>query len=102
MGPQVGSRWGSPVSDVEVVVVRAPASVLDLTCAGAAMVPIAEKVNGSADPAPSNGTVVQLGKRYTDQSGELELLCTKGGKGSLSLGTEKLLVKQPKALPSSD
>ena len=43
-----------------------------------------------------------LGKRYTDGGERLEFLCTKGGKGSLSIDGEALVVKQAKALPSSD
>ena len=42
------------------------------------------------------------GKRYIDAADRIELLCIKGGKGSLSLGAEALQVKVPKALPSSD
>ena len=43
-----------------------------------------------------------IGKRYIDAADKIELLCTKGGKGSLSIGSEALDVKQAKALPSSD
>jgi hypothetical protein len=44
----------------------------------------------------------QVGKRYTDEVSGLELLCTKAGKGSLSLGSTPLLLKDAKPLPSSD
>jgi hypothetical protein len=43
-----------------------------------------------------------IGKRYTDESGDLELLCTKGGEGALSEGEVLLSVKGAKPLPSSD
>jgi hypothetical protein len=37
-----------------------------------------------------------------DAEERFELLCTKGGEGSLSLNGASLSVKQAKALPSSD
>jgi hypothetical protein len=43
-----------------------------------------------------------LGKRYADEDLGLELLCTKGGDGSLSLGDTVIPVKGSKPLPSSD
>ena len=48
----------------------------------------------------SEGT--QIGKRYTNEAGDLELLCTKPGKGSLGSGGKTLTVKGAKPLPSSD
>ena len=55
---------------------------------------------GEIDPEFHGPT--QLGKRYTDESGELELLCTKAGEGALSLGDTILAIKAAKPLPSSD
>jgi hypothetical protein len=43
-----------------------------------------------------------VGKRYTDADERFEFLCTKGGKGSLAIDGVLLVVKQAKALPSSD
>jgi len=43
-----------------------------------------------------------LGKRYASESGELELLVTKAGSGSLSIGDKPLGLKDAKKLPSSD
>ncbi len=48
----------------------------------------------------ASGTL--LGKRYGDRGPGLELLCTKAGEGSLSLGDEPLPLKDAKPLPSSD
>ncbi len=48
------------------------------------------------------GGGTKLGKRYADEEVGIELLCTKGGEGSLSLGTTILNVKDAKSLPSSD
>ena len=44
----------------------------------------------------------QIGKRYVNEAGDLELLCTKPGKGSLAAGGTALTVKGAKPLPSSD
>jgi len=52
------------------------------------------------DTAAAQGTL--LGKRYTNESGELELLCVKPGSGSLAADGVALVVKGAKPLPSSD
>lgn len=52
------------------------------------------------DPGHASGTL--LGKRYGDPATGLELLCTKPGGGSLSIGPLPLGLKDPKPLPSSD
>jgi hypothetical protein len=41
-----------------------------------------------------------LGKRYGAEG--LEILCTKPGQGTLSIGDEPLPVLEPKKLPASD
>ncbi len=42
------------------------------------------------------------GKRYADEEVGIELLCTKAGQGSLWLNGVPMVLKQAKALPSSD
>ena len=44
----------------------------------------------------------QIGKRYVDAAGTLELLCTKPGEGTLALGSAPLVLKEAKPLPASD
>jgi hypothetical protein len=97
-----GSRWKSAIDETEVIAVRAGPSAVDLRCGGQPMIPIdAERGEvASLDPMHADGT--QLGKRYADEELGLELLCTKAGAGSLSLGDEALLLKDAKPLPSSD
>jgi hypothetical protein len=99
---KVGSKLKSAVCDAQIMVIRTIPEPLDLRCGGAPMIPAAEAMPSGAalDESFAEGSLI--GKRYIDAADRIELLCTKGGKGSLSLGTEKLLVKQPKALPSSD
>jgi hypothetical protein len=99
--PKVGTRLRSAVCATEVIVVKSPAGDVDLRAGGAPMGESGtEPAGGSVDPGFAAGT--QLGKRYVDASGELEVLCTKAGEGSLSLGTEALVLKEAKPLPASD
>jgi hypothetical protein len=42
-----------------------------------------------------------MGKRYVDGS-DAEVLVTKAGAGSLSVGTTVLVIKEAKPLPASD
>ncbi len=97
-----GARLKSPTSTTEVVVVRAPSGDVDLRCGGRQMVPLDDDVAiaGAPDAAHASGTL--LGKRYADPEAGLEVLCTKAGDGSLSIGDDPLLVKDAKPLPSSD
>lgn len=98
---KAGTRLKSAVCSTEVIVVRAPGGPVDLRCGGAALVSFdATAAGGSLDPAHSEGT--QLGKRYVSADDALEVLCTKAGDGSLSLGDEPLVRKDAKPLPSSD
>jgi hypothetical protein len=95
-----GARYKSAVCETQVMVVKSPAGEHDLRCGGVAMLAPTADGSGTLDPAFAAGTMI--GKRYVNADESLELLCTKGGKGSLSLGDTVLEVKQAKALPSSD
>jgi hypothetical protein len=97
-----GSRWRSAVDETEVIAVRAGSDPIDLRCGGQPMVPIDAKRGDGASPDPMHSDGTQLGKRYADEELGLEVLCTKAGDGSLSIGDEPLLLKDAKPLPSSD
>ena len=99
---KAGARLRSAVSDVQIMVLRAPAGPLDLQCYGAPMLPVADapRAGTAADEAFAGECLT--GKRYVDESETIELLCTKGGAGALSLGAVRLAIKQAKQLPSSD
>ena len=43
-----------------------------------------------------------MGKRYVDDAGTLELLCTKPGDGVPAVAGEVLQLKEAKPLPASD
>lgn len=96
-----GTRLQSQVCDTQVIVVRSADSLDDLRAGGVAMVPLdAEKDSGAAiDTAFSDGNL--MGKRYVDEGGA-EVLVTKAGAGTLSVGTTALSLKEAKPLPASD
>jgi len=95
-----GKRVRSAVCSTELIVVKAPMTAIVLACGGTPMHLQGEMpVGGAIDPAGASGT--QMGKRYVHESG-LEVLCTKGGDGSLTVDGEILLEKDAKPLPASD
>lgn len=98
-----GTRLRSAVCSTEVIVVRAdPAAVLE--CGGEPMQPIAtagERVAGAAPLAGLNGGTV-IGKRYGAAGDPVEVLCTRPGAGTLSVGGSVLGERRAKALPASD
>mgnify|MGYP000912477180 CR=1 FL=1 len=96
-----GVRLKSAVCDTEVMVTKAAADEIQLTCGGAEMIEMsAAKTGGAPDAAHAAGTLV--GKRYVDEAGTIELLCVKPGKGSLALDGTALVLKEAKPLPASD
>jgi hypothetical protein len=97
-----GVRLKSAVCNGEVIVIRGSLPAVDIRCGGAPMIVAGDAPPSAAtvDPAHAAGTLI--GKRYVDASDRVEVLCTKGGEGSLTLDGEPLKVKQAKALPSSD
>jgi hypothetical protein len=64
-------------------------------------------VSALSDAAGAAGTAagesqIQVGKRYVSESGDLELLCVKGGRGELAADGEPLRLKESRPLPTSD
>jgi hypothetical protein len=99
---EVGTRWESATCDTQVVVVRAPkdSTDIDLRCGGHPMREIGssdERLEPSGDGDPT-----LIGKRYAHDDLGVELLCTQGGAGTLSVGETPLPVKGAKPLPASD
>jgi hypothetical protein len=100
-----GTRLRSIVCETEVIVVKAEAGDISLHCGGQPMALIERSGPGAArissiDPELAAGT--QLGKRYVAADSQLEVLCTKAGAGTLTLGGVPLTVRNSKPLPSSD
>ena len=95
-----GTRLQSQVDDTQVIVVKSADSLDDLRCGGTAMIALdAEKSPADIDPKFSDGTV--MGKRYVDEGGA-ELLVTKAGQGTLTVGETPLSLMEAKPLPASD
>lgn len=99
---KAGTRLKSAVCETAIIVVRAPDSDIDLRCGGVPMIAYdADRpVDAVIDPGYRSGTL--LGKRYADEEKGLELLCTKPGEGSLTIGDAPLSTKEAKPLPASD
>jgi len=99
---KAGTRIKSAVCATELMVIQAPEGDADVRCGGVAVIAIGDEAPAGVaiDPEAKGGT--QIGKRYVDEGGTLELLCTKPGEGSLALGAAPLLLKEAKPLPSSD
>lgn len=97
-----GSRWKSAVCDAEVVVVRPAKTPAVLTCGGHPMISHAKPKPGGLAVLDEHADGCGAGKRLVDPPTSLELLCTKGGAGSLAFDGRRLELKDAKALPSSD
>jgi hypothetical protein len=97
-----GARLRSAVCATEVVVIAVPPRDVAVSCGNALMLAEAEEIVAGLvlDSLAASGTL--LGKRYSNESGDLELLCVKPGEGSLSADGAALAVKGAKPLPSSD
>jgi hypothetical protein len=102
MTTKPGARFRSVTCETEVVVVKAPDGEIDLRCGGSAMVPIDDAPDALDPPEPGFAEGTLVGKRYVTEDETLEVLCTKPGAGSLSLGDALLATKGAKPLPSSD
>jgi hypothetical protein len=96
-----GSRLQSVTCETQVIVVRAPGDEVDLRCGGKPMVAAGEAGETSTPAGGFDGGTL-MGKRYASEEIGLEVLCTKAGAGSLSVGEQPLLEKDAKPLPASD
>lgn len=100
MNLRTGQRLHCQVCSASVVVVRAGHDPVDLQCDGQPLAGEPPSLSGGA--APPNGSGSVMGKRYTDAPEALELLCVRGGAGTLAVAGEPLQVKASKPLPASD
>lgn len=96
-----GLRLRSAVCDTEILVIKPPSGEVDIGCGGAPMLAAGEAMADAAlSEAHSAGT--QIGKRYVDEAASMEVLCTKGGTGSLTVNGTPMRPRESKPLPSSD
>lgn len=96
-----GTRLQSQVCETQVIVVRSADSLDDLRVGGAPVIPVGNEVDStlSLDDSLADGNL--MGKRYVDDGGA-EVLVTKAGKGTISIGSTPLALKEAKPLPASD
>jgi hypothetical protein len=102
---RAGQKLVSAVDTTAVIIIRAPAVECTLTCGGVAMATADQQAGEPAaqpqpDPSLMGGT--QLGKRYVDEADTIQVLCTKGGDGTLALDGTPLVIQAAKPLPASD
>ena len=102
MTPRVGQTLISTVDGTAVIVLRVPTADLTITCGGAEMVDARRPPGALGVPDPEQSGGALLGKRYADEEIGIELLCTKGGTGTLAVNGAPLPVKDAKPLPASD
>ena len=95
-----GTKLCSTVCKTQIMVLRAPATELDINCGGAPMQIGDPTELGAINADHAGGTLV--GKRYTDADESMEFLCTRGGEGSLAVTGYDIDIKAAKKLPSSD
>ena len=93
-----GAKLKSQVCDTEVMVIRCGAG--QIACGGVAMGDDKPASPGAPSGDFANGSLI--GKRYVDATGAFELLCIKGGEGSLAVDGVALTIKDAKPLPASD
>jgi hypothetical protein len=96
-----GTRLQSQVCDTQVIVVKAADSLDELRCGGQPMLALDAVRPAGVTPDPAFAAGSAMGKRYVDDGGA-EVLVTKAGAGSLSVGTTVLALKEAKPLPASD
>jgi hypothetical protein len=96
-----GTRLRSQVCDTQIIVVRAAGSLADLHAGGAPMVLIEVETSSGATLNTAFATGNQMGKRYIDDDGA-EVLVTKAGVGTLTIGDTPMRLKEAKPLPASD
>jgi hypothetical protein len=95
-----GTRLTSQVCDTQVIVVKTGDSLDDLRCGGTPLLALgSETGTAEIDPAFAEGNL--MGKRYVDDGGA-EILVTKAGIGTLTIGTVPLHLKVATPLPASD
>ena len=93
-----GAKLKSQVCDTEVMVIRCGAGQIE--CGGVAMGDDKPTLPGTPSAEFARGSLI--GKRYVDATGAFEVLCVKGGEGSLAVDGAALTTKDAKPLPASD
>jgi hypothetical protein len=97
-----GARARSVVCDAEFVVVRPARTASRLECGGQPVVPLGSPVPEGVATIFAEGSAATMGKRYVDEASGLEVLCSKSGRGVLSVDGRPMAMRDAKKLPASD
>jgi hypothetical protein len=89
-------------SSAQFVVIRGGDVDADLRCGGAPLAGPDEPDAAAPAGVVGDGPALEVGKRYGDADGAVELLCTRQGAGPLTLAGTPLAPRAAKSLPSSD
>ncbi len=96
-----GTRLYCATSTSEFIVVRSGSEASEVTIGGRSPAQDAHPAD-VLDAVSGHDGGAELGKRYTDAAGSIELLCTKPGTGVPAVDGTLMILKQAKALPASD
>jgi len=99
---KAGTRLKSAVCSSELMIVVAPAGEAQLTCGGVPVIELSGDAPAGVEIDADHKQGTQMGKRYTNEAGDIEVLCTKPGEGGLAADGTPLVIKGAKPLPSSD
>lgn len=97
-----GTRVFGAACATELIVLRAPDHEIDLQIGGHPALLVRPAQPSGVEVRTPESAAPKVGKRYVDEAGTLEVLCTKAGRGALSVGAELLGEKGSKPLPASD
>jgi hypothetical protein len=99
---KTGMRLKSAVCSLEAIIIRAPKVEGVLSCGAAPLLPFTESGGDVAPLEQDEPDRALAGKRYIDEAVDMEVLCTKSGRGALSFDGRVLTPKEAKPLPASD
>ena len=98
MAASVGKRYVSP-SGAEVIVTKGGRG--DLSDGEVPLI-LKDQANGASDQSGRAEPLIQLGKRYRSDDGEVELLVIKAGVCDLRYNGTAMEAQTPKIVPSAD
>ena len=97
-----GARLFGRACTSEFIAVKVPPGETGLTIGGHTALTDAAGREGSTEVVEGHGGGAAMGKRYVDEAGSIELLCTKAGTGVPAIAGEGMAIKDAKPLPASD
>ncbi|RAY16909.1 hypothetical protein DPM19_01710 [Actinomadura craniellae] len=96
---RVGQTIRSAVDATALVVIRCPDDDLTVTCGGREMT---EEGGTGEQATAAGGPGMALGKRYTADGVDIELLCVQAGDHPVAVNGTEVAQQNAKPLPASD